>query len=77
MQAFENIRAVFFATLASGHSGAKVGGLPPGVETPVTPDEPDLLDGGYVVQGYGVAGLATGTSSASGCLVVFWGIAAC
>ena len=26
-------------------------GLCPGVETPVTPDEPDVLDGGDVVEG--------------------------
>ena len=28
-----------------------------GIKTPDTPDEPDVLDGGDVVQGFGVEGL--------------------
>jgi hypothetical protein len=42
-------------------------------ETPFTPDEPDVLDGGDGLQGFGAGGLATGSSSASGCLVIFSG----
>jgi hypothetical protein len=33
---------------------------PPGVETRVTPDRPDVLDGGHVVDGVGVDDLAAG-----------------
>ena len=40
-----------------------------GVETSVTPDEPDVLDAGDGVQGLGVGGLASGSSSASVFLV--------
>jgi hypothetical protein len=43
------------------------GGLP-GVETPITPDEADVLDAGDVVEGLGVGGLARGSSTASGCV---------
>jgi hypothetical protein len=39
-------------------SGKKYGAYP-GVETPLTPDEPDVLDADDVLQGLGVAGLAT------------------
>ena len=49
-------------------------GLPPGEETPVTPDEPDVLDAGDVVEGIGVDGLAACSSSTSGCLVVSVGV---
>jgi len=35
-----------------------------------TPEQPDEIDGGGVVEGVGVDGLATGPSSAAGCLVV-------
>jgi hypothetical protein len=46
-----------------------------GQETPVIPDEPgagqpDVLDAGDVVEGHGVGGLVTGSSSASGWVVV-------
>ena len=37
-------------------------GPTPGVEIPVIPDEPDVLDGGDVVGGVGGGGLATGLS---------------
>jgi hypothetical protein len=35
-------------------------GPTPGVDTPLTPDGPDVLDGGEVVEGVGVVGLASG-----------------
>jgi hypothetical protein len=35
-------------------------GSTPGVETPITPDEPGVLDGGNWVDGLGAAGLASG-----------------
>jgi hypothetical protein len=38
-------------------------------ETPVTSDGPDVLDGGDVVEGVGVIGLASGPSSVMGCFV--------
>ena len=38
----------------------------PGVEIPVTPDEPDVLDANDVVEGVGGGGLATGLSGGSG-----------
>ena len=47
-------------------------GPTPGVETPLTPDEADVLDAGDGVEGYGVDGLALGLSSASGCGVFSW-----
>ena len=34
----------------------------PGGEAPDTPEEPDVLDGGDVVEGLGIDGLATGSS---------------
>ena len=50
----------------------KVWGLP-GVETPITLDAPDALDGGDALQDLGVGGLASGSSSGSGCGVVSLG----
>ena len=44
-----------------------------GVETPVTPDGPDVIDAGDVVEGVGVGWLGDGLSSATGCVVVFLG----
>ena len=41
-----------------------------GVETPNTPDKPDALDGGDVVEGIGGGDLATSASSEMGCLMV-------
>ena len=41
-----------------------------GVETPVTPDNPDEVDAGDVVEGVGVGGQASASSSASGWVVV-------
>jgi hypothetical protein len=32
-------------------------GPPPGAETPITPDEPDVLDAGDAVEGLGMLGL--------------------
>ena len=37
----------------------------PEVKTPLTPDQPDVVDTGDVVEGLGVDGLATASSSAS------------
>ncbi len=34
----------------------------PGVEAPVTSDEPDVLDAADVVEGVGVGGVASGSS---------------
>ena len=34
-----------------------------GAETPITPEEPDVLDGGYGVEGLGVDRLAAVSSS--------------
>jgi hypothetical protein len=45
-------------------------GPTPRLEIPFTPDEPDEPDAGDGVDGVGVGGLATGSSSASGWLVV-------
>jgi len=41
-------------------------GAYPGVETPITPDEPDVLDAGDVVEGLGVGGLELSIPEISG-----------
>jgi hypothetical protein len=41
-----------------------------GVKTRITTDESDLLDAGDGVEGIGADGLAVGSSSESGCVVV-------
>ena len=41
-----------------------------GVEIPVTPHEPDVLDAGRVLEVFAVGALATGSSIVSGCGVV-------
>ena len=38
-------------------------GTTPGLETPITPDEPDVLDADDVVDGGGGGGLAAGSTS--------------
>jgi hypothetical protein len=48
-------------------------GYTPGVESPLTPDEPGEVDAGDAVEGVGGGGLASGSSSVSGCLVVYGG----
>ncbi len=41
-----------------------------GVEASIIPDEPDVPDANDALQGFGEYGLASGSSSASGCLVL-------